>query len=298
MVRLGKSGTQPHHRHSLNLVERRQSSLISLKHSACGVRSYYSLRPSGALDLMAVDQKSAVARGLGCTKSKILVYHGILRFVMKTFSYQLVCFPVSALRGFCRSRGRRGGLWDTGRAVPVVAVRSARLLGLRRAGSSGGRGDSKRGGRNSGAGNTDSARGSGCSRRSRSRNVSARTANTRNSDVVGIDFKSKVLEGVAVPYSIGRVVLRKRHDTRVLALVTVVLNNTFTDLGHVEQTVEEIRSPVEVGGTVGDVVAKHAHALEGLAELVREVTDDSLGCSVGTAPVASPAYKMLVLLSG
>jgi hypothetical protein len=79
---------------------------------------------------------------------------------------------------------------------------------------------------------------------------------------MGVSLKSKVLKSVAVPCSVSGVVLRERDDSRVLLflLVVVVLDDTLTDLRDVENTVEEIRRPEGVGGTVGDIVSEHAHA--------------------------------------
>jgi Glu-tRNA(Gln) amidotransferase subunit E-like FAD-binding protein len=106
---------------------------------------------------------------------------------------------------------------------------------------------------------------------------------------LGVDLKGEVLEGIAVPHSVRRVGLGQADYTRVLSLGAVVLNDTLADLGNVQKTVKEVRSPVKVGGTVGDVVAEHAHALERTADLVRQVADDSLRGSIDTSPVASPA---------
>jgi hypothetical protein len=60
-------------------------------------------------------------------------------------------------------------------------------------------------------------------------------------------------------------------------------------LRKVENTVEEIRSPEGVGGTVGDIISEHAHGRKRSTDLVGQVADDSLGGCVGAAPVTSPA---------
>jgi hypothetical protein len=84
---------------------------------------------------------------------------------------------------------------------------------------------------------------------------------------VSVHFKSEVLKSVAVLDRPGRVGLGQLENTRVLA-DTVVLDSALSDLGHVEETMKEITSPVEVGGAVGDSPAVAAHALERTAELV------------------------------
>lgn len=86
---------------------------------------------------------------------------------------------------------------------------------------------------------------------------------------MGIHLESEVLKCVAVPHGIGGVVLGQRDNTRVLALGAVVLDNTLTDLRDVKKTVEQVGSPVKIGGAIGNVVAEHAHALEGSSELIR-----------------------------
>jgi len=111
---------------------------------------------------------------------------------------------------------------------------------------------------------------------------------------VGVDLKSKVLESVAVPHRPGRVGLSHADDTRILAR-GVVLDDALADLGDVEETVEKIGCPVEVGRTVGDVVTEHAHALQRAAELVRQVADDGLGGCVFTTPVTGPSCSKSVI---
>jgi hypothetical protein len=119
----------------------------------------------------------------------------------------------------------------------------------------------------------------------------ARAANTRKGDVVSVGLESKVLERVAVADSPSRVCLGKFENARVLGGGAVVLDNAFSDLGDVEEAVEKVRCPVGICGTVGDVVAKHAHARQRLADLIGQVTDDSLrGCVLST-PVASPTCR-------
>lgn len=111
--------------------------------------------------------------------------------------------------------------------------------------------------------------------------VSARAPNTGNNDVVSISLESKVLKGIAVPRSVGGVVLSEGDGSRVFLflIVIVVLDNTLANLGKVEKTMEEIRSPEGVGRTVGNVVSEHAHGRERPTDLVGQVTDDGLrGC--------------------
>lgn len=127
-----------------------------------------------------------------------------------------------------------------------------------------------------GSGSTARSSGSGSSSRlGRGGSVGARAADTGNSNIVGINLESEVLKGIAVPRGPSSVILGQADDAGVLALA-VVLYDTLTNLGNVEQTMEKVRSPVEVGGTVRNVVAEHAHTLEGAAELVRQVADDGL----------------------
>jgi hypothetical protein len=111
--------------------------------------------------------------------------------------------------------------------------------------------------------------------RGRDGSVVARTANTRNGNVVSIDLESKVLERIAVADGPCGVCLGKLEDTRVFGGRAVVLDNTLANLGDVEEAMEKVRCPVGICGTVRDVVAKHAHAIQRLADLVGQVTDDS-----------------------
>lgn len=73
-----------------------------------------------------------------------------------------------------------------------------------------------------------------------------------------IHLESKVLQSIAVPHRICRVLFGQADDAGILALVSVVLNNTLTNLGDMEKTVKEVGSPVEVCGAVGNIVAEHA----------------------------------------
>jgi hypothetical protein len=121
--------------------------------------------------------------------------------------------------------------------------------------------------------------------------VMACTANARNGNVVSVDLESKVLERVAVSDGPCGVCLGKLEDTRVFGGRAVVLDNTLADLGDVKEAMEKVRCPVGVCGTVRDVVAKHAQAIQRLTDLVGQVTDDSFrGCILST-PVASPACQ-------
>lgn len=95
-----------------------------------------------------------------------------------------------------------------------------------------------------------------------------RASNTRDSDIVSVDFEREVLESIRVADSFAWVRLGKSKDARVLGRVAVVLDDAFTDVGDVEKTVQKIGCPVEIGGAVGDVVAEHAHALERTSENV------------------------------
>jgi hypothetical protein len=103
-----------------------------------------------------------------------------------------------------------------------------------------------------------------------------RAPNTRNSDVVRVDLESEVLESVRVADSLSRAGLRKGKDTGVLVGAAVVLDNTLANLGDVQKAMQKVGCPVEVCGAVGDVVSKHAHALQGTAENIRGVADHSL----------------------
>lgn len=109
---------------------------------------------------------------------------------------------------------------------------------------------------------------------------------------MGVDLEGKVLDRVAVPDGICRVLFRKLKG--IGEVLAVVLQDTLTDLGDVQQTVHQIGSPVAVGLAVGDVVAEHAETLEWLAGLVRKIANHSLGTRVRTAPVASPACSTSV----
>jgi hypothetical protein len=123
--------------------------------------------------------------------------------------------------------------------------------------------------------------------------VVARAADTRNGNVVSVDLKSEVLEGVGVANSLSRVTFSKSQHTRVLISAAVVLNDTLTNLGNVKKAVKEIGSPVEVGGAVRNIVSEHAHSLEGTAELVGKVADYGLRGSVLAAPVSSPSFNIV-----
>jgi hypothetical protein len=63
--------------------------------------------------------------------------------------------------------------------------------------------------------------------------VVARAPNTRNSNVVSVDLKSKVLESVAVADGLSRVGLGKIKDARVI-VIAIVFNNTLPNLGNVK----------------------------------------------------------------
>lgn len=84
---------------------------------------------------------------------------------------------------------------------------------------------------------------------------------------MSVYLESEVLKGIAVLHRPGRVRLGQLENTRVLAHA-VVLDMALSDLGHVQKTVKEITSPVEVGCAVGDGPSMAAHALERTAELV------------------------------
>ena len=161
----------------------------------------------------------------------------------------------------------------------MVVVRLAGLSG----GSSGRGGSSRRrGGSSRRGGGGGSSAGGSSGRFFLKRGVSARAANTGNDDIMGVSFKSKVLESVAVPRGVGSVVLGKSEGSGVLLLflVVVVLDDTLTNWGKVQKTVEKIRGPEGVGGAVGDIVSEHAHGGKRLADLVGQVADDSLGSRV------------------
>jgi hypothetical protein len=119
--------------------------------------------------------------------------------------------------------------------------------------------------------------------------VVAGASNTGYSDVVSVDLESEVLEGIAVANGLSRVGFSKLKNTGVFVCAAVVLHDTLTNLGDVEKAVEEVRGPVKVSSAVGDVVAEHAHALEGTTDLIGEVADYGLRGGVGSSPVASPA---------
>lgn len=106
---------------------------------------------------------------------------------------------------------------------------------------------------------------------------------------MGVHLESKVLQRIAVSDRICRVFLCEGENTRVLALVSVVLDNALADLGNVQQTVQQIGSPVGVCSAVCNVVAEHAETLQRLADFVGEVANHRLRCRVCSAPVASPA---------
>lgn len=55
-----------------------------------------------------------------------------------------------------------------------------------------------------------------------------------------------------------------------------MLDDALANLGNVEEAVEEIACPVEVGGTSRDRPAKSTQALEGTTGLIGYITDDSL----------------------
>jgi len=154
----------------------------------------------------------------------------------------------------------------------VVIVRLAGLSG----GSSGRGGGSRRGG--SGGSSGGSSAGGNSGRLFLKSGVSAGAANTGNDDVMSVGLKSKVLESVAVSCGVGSVVLGKSDGSGVLLLflVVVVLDDTLTNWGKVEKTVQKVRSPEGVGGAVGDVVSEHAHGGKRPADLVGQVADDSL----------------------
>lgn len=187
--------------------------------------------------------------------------------------------------------GRRSGLRHARGAVPVVVVRSAACS--RSSGSGSSTSSSRRSSAGSGASNSSGGSSSRAGRRAGSRGrrnlaVVARASNTRDSDIVSIDLESEVLQSVGVANSLVGVGLSESQDAGVLVCAAVVLDDALTDLGDVEQAVQKVRGPVEVGGAVGDVVAEHAHALQRTAEDVGAVADHRLGRGVGSAPVAGP----------
>lgn len=152
--------------------------------------------------------------------------------------------------------------------MPVVVMGRASLSSS--AGDGGGSGsDSSSSSAGRSRGNNAGGRTGRRCRSSRSRGwlVSAHAADTRDGDIMSVYLESEVLEGVAVLDRPGGVRLCQLENTRVLAHA-VVLNGTLANLGHVEETVQEISRPVEVGRSVGDSPAVAAHALERTAELV------------------------------
>jgi hypothetical protein len=182
--------------------------------------------------------------------------------------------------------------------IPVVIMGCASSGSLGRAGSSRWSGNGRGSGgssryRSSGgfAGGGGGGWGGVRVLRGRDSSVVARTSNTRNGNVVSVDLESKVLERIAVPDGPCGVCLGKLEDTRVFGGRAVVLDNTLANLGDVKKAMEEVRCPVGVCGTVRDVVAKHAQAIQRLTDLVGQVTNDSFrGCILST-PVASPACQ-------
>ena len=111
---------------------------------------------------------------------------------------------------------------------------------------------------------------------------------------MSVNLKSEVLQSVGVADSLCGVGFSKSKDTGVLVCAAVVLNNALSDLGDVEKTVKKVRGPVEVGCTVGNIVAEHAHALQRTAEDVTAVADHCLRGGVGSAPVAGPVWLTLL----
>lgn len=109
---------------------------------------------------------------------------------------------------------------------------------------------------------------------------------------MSIDLESKVLQGVAVADGKSGILCGHLDDTRVLGLVAVVLNDALADLGDVKKSVEEVRCPVEVCGTVGNIIAEHAQSAQRTADLVGEIADDSLGGGIGSTPVTGPSYLL------
>jgi len=95
---------------------------------------------------------------------------------------------------------------------------------------------------------------------------------------VGISFKSKVLDSVAVSCGKSGIVLGQINNTGVLFSIFayVVLHDAFANGWDVEETMDEVGGPEVVGGTVCDIIAVHAHGFKGLPNLVRQVTDDRL----------------------
>lgn len=174
-----------------------------------------------------------------------------------------------------------------------------RLAGL--SGGSSGRGGGSRGrGRSSRRGGSGgSSAGGNSGRLFLKSGVSAGAANTGNDDVVSVGLKSEVLESVAVPRGVGSVVLGKSDGSGVLLLffIVVVLDDTLTNRGKVEKTVQKVRSPEGVGGAVGDVVSEHAHGGKRPTDLVGQVADDSLGSRVGAAPVTGPTLLVAVAVN-
>ena len=80
-----------------------------------------------------------------------------------------------------------------------------------------------------------------------------------NSNIVCVDFERKVLEGITVPDGLIGMGLCELQDLGIIA--RVVLDGSFTDLGNVEKTMEEVRSPVEVCLGASDGVPEAAHGL-------------------------------------
>lgn len=71
--------------------------------------------------------------------------------------------------------------------------------------------------------------------------------------------------------------------------VRPVLDDTAADVGQVEDTVDQVRSPVEVESASGHGPAIHAQAINGAAVVERQRADVGLLSRVPAAPVARPA---------
>lgn len=108
-----------------------------------------------------------------------------------------------------------------------------------------------------------------------------------SSNVVGPDVDGKVLQGIAVDDTLGRVGLGEGKSISVV--LGEMINSLLADGGDVENSMEEISGPEGVQLGVGDGVTQVADTVKVAADRERERADDGLSGGIVTSPVASPS---------
>lgn len=119
----------------------------------------------------------------------------------------------------------------------------------------------------------------------------AGAANTRGSDVVGVDVNGKVLKGVTVDGAPGRIGLGELDGLGVV--LGEVVDDGLADLGDVQHAVHQVGGPESVELGLSNGVAKAADGGERAADLEGEGADDGLRGGVVASPVTSPGCEVV-----